>query len=281
LTNAVEYVIIGIPRGERGLPPMVESENKKMNVIVFDTETTNLQKPFCYNVGYVIYNTDERKVLLARDYVIEQVWHNPMLFTTAYYADKREIYVSRMRGKTATLDKWGYVCQRMYRDIVEFEVKDGYAYNSKFDEGVFEFNSDWFKTINPLDTIAVHDIRGYVGEFLVDDNYKAYCEEKQLFTESGNYSTTAEAVFRYITDNDEFVEEHTALADSRIECDILAECVSRGAEWNTDYTVPRMIPRVTEKVYTVIDRYGNRHEFEYTSKRAISKADGVRLTYKK
>jgi hypothetical protein len=252
-----------------------------MNVIVFDTETTNLEKPFCYNVGYVIYNTDEKKVLLARDYVIEQVWHNPMLFTTAYYADKRDIYISRMRGKTATLDKWGYVCQRMYRDIVEFEVKDGYAYNSKFDEGVFEFNADWFKTINPHDSIAVHDIRGYVSEFLVDEDYKAYCEEKQLLTESGNYSTTAEAVFRYITDNDEFVEEHTALADSRIECDILAECVSRGAEWNTDYTVPRMIPRVTEKVYTVIDRYGNRHEFEYTSKRAISKADGVRLTFKK
>ena len=52
---------------------MVEKENKKMNIILFDTETTNLEKPFCYNVGYVIYNTDERKVLLARDYVIEQV----------------------------------------------------------------------------------------------------------------------------------------------------------------------------------------------------------------
>lgn len=257
---------------------MVEKENKKMNVIVFDTETTNLEKPFCYNVGYVIYNTDEKKVLLARDYVIEQVWHNPMLFTTAYYADKREIYISRMRGKTATLDKWDYVCQRMYRDIVEFEVTDGYAYNSKFDEGVFEFNADWFKTINPLDSIAVHDIRGYVAEFVVDDDYKAYCEEMQLFTESGNYSTTAEAVFRYVSKNDEFVEEHTALADSRIECDILAECVERGAEWNTDYKVPRMIPRNVVKTFTIIDTDKNEHTFEYVNKRKISGKDGFRLT---
>ena len=24
-----------------------------MNIMVFDTETTNLEKPFCYNIGYV------------------------------------------------------------------------------------------------------------------------------------------------------------------------------------------------------------------------------------
>lgn len=250
---------------------------KKMNVIVFDTETTNLEKPFCYNVGYVIYNTDEQKVVLARDFVVEQVWHNSMLFTTAYYASKREIYVSRMRARTATLDKWGYICQRMYRDIVEFEVTDGYAYNSGFDEKVFAFNSDWFKTINPLDTIAVHDIRGYVCKFVVDDDYKAFCDRQGLYTESGNYSTTAEAVFRYVSNNDEFVEEHTALADSRIECDILAECVARGAEWNTDYEVPRMIERKVVKTFTIIDADKNEHTFEYVSKRKISGKDGFRL----
>jgi hypothetical protein len=143
---------------------------------------------------------------------------------------------------------------------------------------VFEFNSDWFKTINPLDSIAVHDIRGYVAEFVVDDDYKAYCEEAQLFTESGNYSTTAEAVFRYVSGDYEFVEEHTALADSRIECDILAECVERGAEWNTDYKVPRMIPRTVVKTLTIIDTDKVEHTFEYVNKRKISGKDGFRLT---
>ena len=52
---------------------MAEREDKKLNILVFDTETANLEKPFCYNVGYVIYNTDEQKIVLARDYVVEQV----------------------------------------------------------------------------------------------------------------------------------------------------------------------------------------------------------------
>ena len=29
-----------------------------MNIMVFDTETVSVNKPFCYNIGYVIYNTD-------------------------------------------------------------------------------------------------------------------------------------------------------------------------------------------------------------------------------
>ena len=60
-----------------------------MKICVFDTETTNLEKPFCYNVGFLIYDTDEQKILEKKEFVIEQVWHNIPLFSTAYYADKR------------------------------------------------------------------------------------------------------------------------------------------------------------------------------------------------
>ena len=58
-----------------------------MKIVVFDTETIDTEHPFCYNVGFVVYDTNELKVLAKREYVIEQVWHNPMLFSTAYYAD--------------------------------------------------------------------------------------------------------------------------------------------------------------------------------------------------
>lgn len=252
-----------------------------MNIMIFDTETTNLEKPFCYNIGYVIYNTDTAEILVKKDYVVEQVWHNSMLFTTAYYASKRDIYIARMKSRQCKMDKFGYITQTMYRDIKEYEIQHAFAYNSDFDERVFQFNCDWFKCINPFDTVQVHDIRGQVhNKIAFTDEFQAYCDEHELYTESGNYSTTAEAVYRFITKDNEFIEEHTALADSEIEAAILEYCVLAGAEWLENYKVYRTIPKNSIKEFEVIDADGESHKFQYTSKRKITGADGVRLTIK-
>ncbi len=223
-----------------------------MNIVIFDTETTSINKPFCYNIGYVIWDTSSKQALLKRDYVVEQVWHNPMLFTTAYYADKRPQYVDAMRARTTKMEKFGYVCQQMIRDFKRFEVAGAYAYNSPFDDKVFQFNCDWFKCNNPFDNIPIFDIRGYVHNFLVNENYYKFCENNQLFTESGNYSSTAEAVYRYITNDQDFTEAHTALADAEIETSILQETLGKGAELGINYKVLRSLPRNTETVFSVV-----------------------------
>ena len=62
-----------------------------MNIVIFDTETTSINKKFCYNIGYVIADGDTSDILLKREFVVEQVWHNDMLFSTAYFADKKQI----------------------------------------------------------------------------------------------------------------------------------------------------------------------------------------------
>lgn len=222
-----------------------------MNVMIFDTETTSLDKPFCYNIGYVIANAETGETLITRDFVVEQVWHNPMLFTTAYYADKRDLYVKSMRSRKTSMDKFGYICQRMIRDIKNYEVTSAYAYNSSFDEKVFTFNCDWFKCNNPFDSIPIYDIRGYAHHFICDDEFKNWCEEYEAFSDSGNYSTTAENVYRYISGQIDFVEEHTALADSEIETEILFSALNAGAEIETDYKAFRSVNRPQKKTFIV------------------------------
>lgn len=204
--------------------------------MVFDTETTNCDsKPFCYNVGWVIFN-NEGEVVVKRDYVVEQIWHNIPLFSTAYYAEKRPLYVKAMRSRATKMDKWGYIMGAMARDIKRYNVQYAYAYNSPFDDRVFTFNCDYFHTNNPLDTIILCDIRGFAMGILERDyNYKLWCEDTEAFTESGNYSTTAENVYRYIIGDNEFDEAHTALADSVIEAYILVWC----AEHGEDITQPK------------------------------------------
>ena len=235
-----------------------------MNICVFDTETTSLDKPFCYNIGYVIIETEGWGELCRRSFVVEQVWHNLPLFSTAYYANKRPLYIAAMRARETIMDKFGYICRQMSRDFSQHNVDTAFAYNSPFDEKVFEFNCDWFKCNNPFDTVNIKDIRGFAHCFLVDDAFKLFCEKNELFTETGNYSTTAETMYKYISQDLDFVEDHTALEDSVIEAEILRACIENGADLNRNYTAFRSIERPQEKTLQVRTAEQTEYFFKYT-----------------
>lgn len=224
-----------------------------MNVVVFDTETANMQKRFCYNVGYVIIDIATGEILVERDFVVEQIWHNVELFATAYYADKRELYVKKMRSRKAIMDKWGYIMQTMLRDFKKHEVFCAYAYNSPFDDKVFSFNCDWFKTQNPFDALPIYDLMGLACDCITRyDTYHEYCEEHEFFTESETeYSISAETVYSFISNNPAFVEEHTALADAKIEAAILLHCLNLGAQPDREYPVVHQ-KRQVERPYKVV-----------------------------
>ena len=216
--------------------------------------------------------------------------------------------------------------QKMRREIKTLGVEHAYAHNSEFDERVFEYNCDWFKTMNPLDELTVHDIRGFVCEAIAPTaDYQQFCDNGALndiakavnlinpqtfdkksqswraktanelarekakiedevnakwFTEAGNYSTTAEVVYRFLINNPDYAEEHTALADSDIECDILCHCVANGCVWIADYKKPSIVRHVPRQ-FTVIDAQGVAHTFDYTAKRKLPHDSGVRLTDKR
>ena len=246
-----------------------------MNIMVFDTETIDVNKRFCYNVGYVIADTSNGNILAKRDFVVEQIWHNPELFHTAYYHEKRPLYVAALRSRKAILNKWGYICQQMYRDIKNFNITTAYAYNCDFDIGVFDYNCDWFKTINPLDTLEVKDIRDYAYNAFVDEHYKQFCEDNNCFTESGNYSTTAETMYKYVFSNPNFIEAHTALSDSEIEFAILYKALKIST--STPAKAPMIVERCVERELTIVDTAKVEHKFKYYSKKHYKSKDKIVL----
>lgn len=237
-----------------------------MNILVFDTETVDVEHAFCYNVGYTIVNIETREKLLKRDYVIEQVWENKMLFSTSYYAEKKQLYINALRGRKASIKHWGHTMQRMIKDIQDYNVEFAYAFNSPFDVRVFDFNSEWFKTSNALDYVQTIDIRGLINKLLFSEEYKAFCEENGFYTESGNYSGNAETLTKFIRQDIDFVEDHTALSDSLIEADIILYMIDKyGVDITKEGKVYATVPRETEREMVIVHN-GVEHKFTYLKK---------------
>lgn len=223
-----------------------------MNVLVLDTETTSLDKPFCYDCSWIVMDSESGELIDMSMNVVEQAWHNRPLFESAYYKEKRPKYISMMRNHSASLDKWGYIMGKLNRTIKQYNITDVYAYNSDFDDKVITFNCDWYKCNNPLDSVAVHDIWGYASAFITNtEEYKQFCEEHSRFTDTDNYKGSAEVVYQYITLNPDFIEEHMGLFDSEIESKILWDCIQMGAEWAHDYKVNKVLTRIKKTPFKI------------------------------
>lgn len=232
-----------------------------MKVLVFDTETTSLDKPFCYNVGWIIADMEENgdfQILEEKEYMVKQVWYNTMLFSTAYYADKKSLYHDRIRQKFIEVKKAEEVMEILGNAIEYHNVEIAYAYNSPFDVKVFQFMADWFHTPNPMAEIPVYDIRAYFMAAVENNGYfMDFCEEYERFTDTGNYSTTAETAFQFLVNDVNFEEEHTALADSEIELEILGWCKGQGQDIFQEMEAKRSLPRKVKKTFTIQHKNGN------------------------
>lgn len=225
------------------------------NVLVFDTETIGVDKKFCYNVGYVVVNIDDNNdfhIIDKKEFMTKQVWYNKMLYSTAYYAQKKPIYTQRIREKKIRVLPFEEIINEILTDIEKYNINYAFAYNSNFDEQVFAFMSDWFKTINPFEEINIYDIRTYFVN-CVDNNkiFYKFCEDNKRFTESGNYSTTAETAYQYITGIYNFEEEHTALSDSIIETEILEYCTHVGIDIFSPMKAKKSLPRLEPITLTI------------------------------
>lgn len=199
-----------------------------MNVVIFDTETIGVEKCFCYNLGYRIIDLNANVVLCEKDFVIKQIWENKMLFETAYYATKKPMYVSALRGRNAKIKNYGFAMREMIRDIERFNVEKAFAYNSNFDTKVFDFNCDWYKCSNALDYVEVFDIWGFTSELIASghaNDYIEFCVKNDLISEANNIKNNADSWGKFLYGLD-FEEKHTALADCQVESDILIYCLN-------------------------------------------------------
>lgn len=215
-----------------------------MNIIVFDTETAGVVTQNLLNVGYMIVDlnldTATYRTLVKRDYIMRDVWRNtPWMMNDMFVrAEKMAVIANNIQHKGAIERTEKQVFEQIARDIAKYGVQYGYAYNCQFDTDKFAKTAIAYGLSNPLEGITVLDLWGYAyWKICATEDYLNFCNAHNLRTRSEKFiPTSVEGVTKYLNNDPDFVEEHTALSDVYWELRILCECLKRGQnifEWVT------------------------------------------------
>lgn len=221
--------------------------DKRINYrIVIDTETCPLDKDFdgvsaynmfVYDVGYAI--VDKRgNVYRTRSFVNADIYLGEKeLMKSAYYAKKIPQYEEDLHAGIRKLASMATIRRTLVADMQEYNVKEIYAHNMRFDYGSLN-NTQRYLTksryrfffpygVEICDTLRMaRDVLGNMP------TYRKFCEENGYLTKTGHARMTAEIIYRFITGENDFKESHTGLEDVMIEKDILAYCFRQHKKMN-------------------------------------------------
>ena len=194
-------------------------------VLVLDTETIGVCDPTVYDLGYVIYDLADGKVLVARDYLTKEVYGQTERMKTAYYANKLPLYEERLADGYCKKVKWSYILRQLKRDINKYKVDGLWAYNSGFDKRAIAETCKELKVNHNPTADGINDIwKGLTDPHITESAaYQEFCRRNGYFTKhkKPRVRATAEIVFRFLTQDEDYQEQHTALEDSKIEAVIL------------------------------------------------------------
>lgn len=218
-----------------------------------------IAKPLIYDLGWQIIDRNGN-VYARRNFLITEIFSVPEVFNTAYYASKRPLYIEKLERGEITLTSWNEAVAALIEDMDAVEAVG--AYNSMFDfKKAIPFTElyisklyscefhKWLEFQNGIcDNIArfgqkskssnfegdlfrfrgkaypMFDLWGLSCEHILNcDEYKEMCYQSGWYTASGIYfKTSAETTYRFISNEAEFDEAHTALDDAIIESEIFA-----------------------------------------------------------
>lgn len=211
--------------------------------LVFDTETCNtptidgqldVENGQVYDLGIQIVD-NEGFVYDEYSIVNEDVFFGlEQAMQEAYFADKIPQYLEDMRmGKRKIMNTWQMY--KLVRDLCnEYEIKACIAHNAKFDirvlNSTLRYQTKSKRRFFFPYQMPIWDTMKMANDTICkQSSYIRYCNEHGYMTKHATPQVrkTAEILWRFLTKNDNFEEEHTGLADVAIEAQIFAECVRR------------------------------------------------------
>lgn len=178
---------------------------KKKYYLTLDTETATLPfanqlcrtaaekqkvciaKPLVYDIGWVI--TDRQGNIIKREnYLIQETFFVPNVFNTAYYRDKRPIYMDLLQKGEIDTGTWNEVMEKLLEDLRTVDLVT--AYNAAFD----------FKKAIPFTEQYINALYGVDGIDYNEWERRQYIQSKNIargITRDGTRPDFLDPVFKF------------------------------------------------------------------------------------
>lgn len=228
-------------------------------------QTIAIAKPLVYDIGWQILDR-KGNIYSRHNYLVSEIFSVPSVFNTAYYKEKKPIYLQMLKDGKITLLDWNSIIEILLQDLEKadfvgafnsmFDFKKAIPFTEKYINKLYSddyYNWEKHQKQRCIEILSIKrnyqnpdwdsenfnfrgqdyplfDLWGIACERLINTKtYKRKCLEMSMITSSGQFfKTSAETTFRHIMEEYGFIESHTALDDAIIESEILQKAAKKG-----------------------------------------------------
>lgn len=212
----------------------------KQNICVLDTETTPFNNKIekvlatnmlAYDIGYEIGKVNGETHICNSRIVKEIFYGESERMKSAYYVNKVPQYEEQIENGESIADTFFNIRKELIDLLDENEVKLIFCHNARFDVNALNKTMSYltngkYKYFFPKRFTICDSLKMSRDVIAKMPTYRKFCEENGFMTKhkTPRPQLKAETIYRFLTKDIDFVEEHKGLDDVMIEKEIIKYC---------------------------------------------------------
>jgi hypothetical protein len=184
-----------------------------------------------YDIGWQV--TDKRgNVYEEKSYIVKEIFFDEAeLMKSAYYADKIPQYMEDIANGKRIVATYYDIRKDFLDTMARYDTKTVAAHNVRFDNSSVSITQRWltkskYRFFFPYGVELWDTMKMANDVIATTPSYKKFCFDNGYVTKhkTPRAKVTAEILYRFISGNNDFIEEHKGLEDVDIERQIMAYC---------------------------------------------------------
>lgn len=211
----------------------------KKFIMVLDTETANgilidnkldLSQSLVYDIGFTVIDK-KGKVYEQRSMAIREIFCGMAdIMKSAYYAEKIPSYWEDIKAGKRMLVNFLTARNIVWETMKKYNIDTVSAHNARFDVNSLNNTIRYITKSDkryffPYGTEIWDTYKGAVHTICKQKGYIQFCKREGYMTKhkTPRVRATAEILYKYLTGDYNFIEEHQGLQDTEIESKILVQ----------------------------------------------------------